>query len=794
MQWHILNCFEITNADALKADYRLVDVEGPFDPQMADGELAERNREQLLKRIAYEERIPVAYVGGGRQPIIAVPAGHELRTLEYHLAPDVATLHPRGRKETLCLGKLTDQTQRIGFAFLGWHLRSPLRADGRLWSTGPWTYFSRRPINYRDDHRRLDVFGGFGLRVGLRNGKPCVWVKLTHRYVESAWMLDAYESEGIREELRMRHLLYHYGHQWFSAQLLGLTGKSIAQQRFVPDGEREPISVYDYTTREVGGRKAPGWIASLNANSPAIEFRYSNDEKKRYGAASLCKLMLRTGDSAVSGLHRLSIKSPQRRFEQLASIVNLFLQNGSFDGEPIKLSSAPVRVQRRVFDVPAQEFGQGQTIHVGHDAAVGETRLQDLGRKRLELLLDPQGGVAVRSLLDAQYLLAPQSQPRAIVEDFQKRLEQTVRSILQRNFRFSCITYADRDARTLKQQAEAIIGAIDRAGVTSGRGVLMLPAAAKMDLHNFIKKKLQDRMQFQCVASEKLAEFYALKPRDGKAVYDVRDGLGNRYVSYRRCTAMGLLLVNRQWPWVLEKETYYDLYVGVDVLHNTAAFTFFADGGRECFLYSVTSRKKEKLSRSQVRSVIYEQLKEHLKRTGRVPRSVVMRRDGRCYGSERAGFRDAINQLISEGLLPSDVLFGVIDVHKTSAEGFRLVEILSDGRVRNPMIGSWEEIHADEGIVCTTGFPFRFQGTVKPLVVRIVAGDLKLEPVLEDTFAMSQLCWPVPDRCMRLSIDLKLCDDHLRSIAAQSDDDEGQFGDDEDERSEQAPVAAGWSA
>jgi len=47
---------------------------------------------------------------------------------------------------------------------------------------------------------------------------------------------------------------------------------------------------------------------------------------------------------------------------------------------------------------------------------------------------------------------------------------------------------------------------------------------------------------------------------------------------------------------------------------------------------------------------------------------------------------------------------------------------------------------------------------------------------LEDVFRMSQLCWPVPDRCMRLPIDIKLCDDFLRSTAGQAEDDEAMYG------------------
>ena len=87
------------------------------------------------------------------------------------------------------------------------------------------------------------------------------------------------------------------------------------------------------------------------------------------------------------------------------------------------------------------------------------------------------------------------------------------------------------------------------------------------------------------------------------------------------------------------------------------------------------------------------------------------------------------------------------------------------GRLVNPRIGSWRELNDREAILCTTGFPFRFDGTVKPLYIKLVRGDLDLAKMLEDTFAMSQLCWPVPNRCMRLPIDLKLCDDLLRATA-----------------------------
>jgi hypothetical protein len=108
-------------------------------------------------------------------------------------------------------------------------------------------------------------------------------------------------------------------------------------------------------------------------------------------------------------------------------------------------------------------------------------------------------------------------------------------------------------------------------------------------------------------------------------------------------------------------------------------------------------------------------------------------------------------------------------------------------------VGAWKALNRHEGVVCTTGFPFRFPGTVNPLFIRIIAGDLDIEKILEDTFDLSQLCWPAPDRCIRLSIDLKLCDDNLRANAADADEDEGQFGEEEPDDEAEERLAVGWN-
>lgn len=238
---------------------------------------------------------------------------------------------------------------------------------------------------------------------------------------------------------------------------------------------------------------------------------------------------------------------------------------------------------------------------------------------------------------------------------------------------------------------------------------------------------------------------------------------------------MGLMIVNRQWPWVLNKPTHYDVYIGLDVLDHTAAFTFLYEGGAACTMRDQESSHKEKLSRELVAKLVYDGLKQDLPDLDEPPRSIVLRRDGRLFESEWLGFVDAIKKLVAEGLLSADVLTGAVEVPKHYSYGIRLAESDMNG-LQNPVLGAWETFTESEGIVCTTGWPFNIPGTVEPLAVRVVRGNLNLAWILEDTFGLSQLCWPVPTACMRLPIDLKLCDEHLRAFAGRADEDNALFG------------------
>jgi hypothetical protein len=228
----------------------------------------------------------------------------------------------------------------------------------------------------------------------------------------------------------------------------------------------------------------------------------------------------------------------------------------------------------------------------------------------------------------------------------------------------------------------------------------------------------------------------------------------------------------------------YDTYIGFDVLNGHAAFTFFYEGGRHCYTRTFDSGQGEKILRAQVRKMIYDGLKFDLGIVN-TPSSVVLQRDGRLFKSEWLGFEDAMKQLVRENLLPAETVIGGIEIAKKFSSGLRLVRE-SSGRLQNPRIGTSLRISDDDGIVCTTGYPFAIPGTASPLAVRIVQGPINLDWAMEDIFHKSLLSWPTPGNCLSVPIDLKLCDEALRSFAGEAEDEIAIYGQEVDDSADVA--------
>ena len=757
----LLNLYQITGVAGLETEYRLIEIVGLHDSP-DDPDLIHENAGALVREVSSRFRCPAALVRQSGEYRLAVPAAREFGKFDVQVRPDVVRLEPRDNTHRLAFDALTPEQMPIAEQFLASELRAPLRRDRRLWSSYG-SFFFKKPTNIRDDKRDIDIFTGFGFRVVPFEGRLYVSLDLTTKFVETQWMMDAY-NEADLHGLRMRHALYLYGQRWYPIQFLGLTGQSIQEQGFVPNDAGPTRYVYEWTL-EACKDNPPHWIQRLDPTSPAIRYRYPGGSKTFVGALALCRLLLRTDDPERRRYQRSTTIPPDERVRQSTRIIENFFQGASFMGEALTVETTPHAQPVRRFKLPQLEFGQGKILSID-DAA-----LKDYGRSRLDHLLDPEGGIAITSPLDPQYLVMPKGLGRKVADDFGARLSKAMQALLQTSYQPKRVIYDDNGARTLKQQVDAVLKGLNDAGVRGGHGVLVLPNDARPDLHNFLKRELRDRLQVQCADAEALRAFYIDQVSGGRSRFGVVPRLEGKFHGYVRNLALGLLIVNRQWPWVLAHPTRYDAYIGLDVLKPMAAMSFFYNGGRRCVLRAAEAKGAEKLTSRQVNGMVLEGLRADLSQLATPPRSIILRRDGRAFRSEREGFLNAIDHLKREGLLHGDVATGVVEIAKRTSTGLRLFgQAPRDGGIRTPAIGSYSTLNNCEGIVATTGYPFRLPGTPQPLHIRIVQGDLNIESVLYDTFAMAQLAWAAPEASMRLPIDLNLIDDYLRSLAGAADD------------------------
>jgi hypothetical protein len=94
--------------------------------------------------------------------------------------------------------------------------------------------------------------------------------------------------------------------------------------------------------------------------------------------------------------------------------------------------------------------------------------------------------------------------------------------------------------------------------------------------------------------------------------------------------------------------------------------------------------------------------------------------------------------LIKEGIASPDAALTFLEIPKTAAASFRLLDVTTNGdgspHVGNPQIGNYYVLNPKEGFVCTTGRAFERKGTVHPLHVIKIEGPLPLKDCMEDLF------------------------------------------------------------
>lgn len=774
-----MNLFPIANAAALRVTVALYEVAG-----LPLGDPYEKSIDELRGAVARDTHGPVAVVRRGAQTLLAVPAGGQQPAAEYPLMPVAARLERRGER-LIDLAQPDAEQLAIGTRFLEFALRTPLRGDFSRWGMGR-TYYDKTPLNVNDRAARIDIYPGFVWSVVVHQGTLALALDVTNGYIERGWLIDQWTAQphGDPKRFNGRIVLYHFGPQWYTVKLKSITGQSISEQRFpiMENGQQRIIDVLAYTREKHG---IDPRVRGLDPASPAITYESRGRPSDSSAALALCKLTVQTKDAPE--LQRQSILEPPVRMDRIRQTVRKEFQRGRFFGTPIEISPEPLEIERRVFRVPAHQFGQNHTLAVeGADTPSGAevVSLADLGRRRLRLLTDVRVGPLSRQPFGPQYAFVPEQMPRGIADALVGEFERQMAELSARtDYKIELVLYPDTGP-SLPTQRQAVQNVVREHRAGRGHALFVLPPGAHHLLHNTLKQDFGMALQVQCVDAHKLGTFF---DRNG-GQYVVAERTRSIFRSYVRNLVLPMLELNRHWLWSLATPLHYDLHIGVDVLNGTAGITLVADGARHIAFSHHAAFRHEKLARRQVRQILRDEIAAFVRPLGVRPRSILVQRDGRVFTTEIEGINLAFADLQRDGVLGLDTRVDIVELRKRNASGLRLFEGVALGALHNPLIGSWSMQAPRDAIVALTGQPFRLRGTANPLSVHLADGDGPLEDSLEDIFALSQLAFTAPDQCSKLPITIKLCDDFLRPIASRVDAAAGTYGEDEVDEDEDGEV------
>jgi hypothetical protein len=788
MQQTCLISFEILNIKDLAFHYNLFKVSG-VDPSV---ESYNKSISALVKKVGSEIRnivVPTKLEGVNH---LALPASAEPPQDKHTVGVHIFELQKLDFSGVIRFTTIEPEALSLAQEFLrGAIKRFLMRNRTELWGDGSRSYFTKTPFF---GNSRLQVYGGFSFDVIVMADKTfAVTIDVSSRYV-SPFTLKELLQNGTALNVSPRkplHCLYEMCQDWFSIEVTGILNTPVSEQHFSFNGEDR--TVYDHTLKGAMSDVLEDYKRKMQPSDPTITFRYPNKRSQLilHAASSLARPKYNTEHEYVKQVHRNSILAPQKRASLASAYLRKYLFGVALDGKKMVFASEPLKVPSKIFAVPDILVGNHQVLHVKNGTTRG-IQLEELGKERLRSFLN-NGVLDKESPFRQTYFLVPDTMinRKGVVTDFQARIIELIRQVSDQQFPLRVIPYQVASSLTLREQFNAIKTAIGGIGIQTGCLIVLLPKHSRPGLHNQLKKEYYKNYWMQCAKEDRLLSFFEQRAdQHGNTLFQVIPSDEKKYNSYVRYFVLGLLQVHRRWISCLKTPLHYDIHLGIDVLNDFWGFTFVYEGGKHCNFYPEqrpTSQRdyKEKIPKSKMYSVLYENLKDHITSLKLKPNSLLVHRDGRSFDSEIHGLEKAIQQLVAERVLPENFSFGIVEIHKSTGTKLRLVQ-KQDGSTQfeNPVIGSYYLFgaFATEAAIATTGYPFSksgnnpygFDGTALPLLIKLAYGDLELEKVAEDVFNLACLAWSAPDKASRLHLPIKLGDDYLEPIASKVDEDDSE--------------------
>lgn len=786
------NIYLIDNLADLNCKYKVYRVKG-LAPESED---FHRNTQFLIDKLSRGTKSPCALFRATEGVFIAQPEGYPDLPATYELIRAKVIIEKQSDLRELNFNSLDSQTSKIALRFLKFAIDGCLHANPALWLPHSGASFFNKEADPEFNSNAVDLYRGFAIRlISLDDGKIGICVDTRNKYVSKIPLPTKFPTaDEFRKKYKGLNCLYEYGNIWYEIRIEALSDLTVSEVSH-PEGG----TLYDDVHRKAGKVKSPNLLALPQDCSVLIY--YTSRGEQRNVPSGLCRPTFNTEHPDIRDLHQRTLKPPIERRKEIQIVVDRYLGDLRLGNTKIVLSQKPSVMDTRVFKVPELEFGNKKILSLQNNGHVQSIPFSDFGKKKREFMYSQDAGLFVRKPFDRQYIILPksihESFGKLFIEDIKREIGILNPTGKNLPYELIEIPYNDSIQKSVHNLAQEILKAVDEYKPAEGFGIVMIPTLSlrtsrKEDqLANFVMRKLRERNLYVSVIHDSTVK--RTFEKDGSQEVS---GAGWRHTSshdqlrvYRgyvkNVVLNKILLLNSYWPFVLKTALNADLTIGIDVKNNTAGFTLVYKSGGEIRFFSSESDQREQLSKGHIRTRIIEILREERELLlSKNVKNIVIQRQGRLFNSEKDGIVEALKIAAQEQLISSEYACTFVDIRKTAGLPFRLFEVVSNvgtqGEfIRNPKIGSYVTMASMEGFICNTGYPFQRRGTVRPLHVIKIEGNMPIESILQDVFYLSNLTWTKVDDCSRDPLTVKMNDIRLREIAGEYSQEALDFGDEE---------------
>lgn len=770
------NIFPLIDLDSLSSKYKLYNIKGLNQGAQKNKDECYKRVNSLVTRLSYSLQIPVTYIQEQDEFFLVVRDDAEELPEWIDVVRTRLQLERLNETFDLNYADRSPNNDRICVKFLQFLLREPLGRDSRLWSPGAGRpFFDLTPFPIGD---KILQHTGFKPRIVItHDGGIGICVDITHKYT-SRNPLPTYLSRREFSRLANRHFIYRFGHRWYQIKAEYLDEFNVSQSTI--DTEKGMVTTIDFIYANTE-KPFPKDLLNLPMDAAVIGY-FNNRGEDRKAPAALCYQVFGPHDWVMKKHHRESILQPGERRSLIHKYVDEHLKNLRVGDTDLMISDKPLTIPARKFFVPDLEFANSRVLSVKGTKNSQHVSLDNLGETRLSLLKDGPGFFDNRPL-GYHYLILPYTVANSYGEKFTEDLKEMVDRLFPQEFGFNpqIVIYDDRGEKIWAEQAAAIKTAAEKHCQKEGFAVVMVHMTEDRKVRDedtlaaAVMKELHDLKIYSTVIHTSFTKncYKFGRGKDGKPYCSVRHNERNRLSGYLQGVALNKILLNDfRIPFRLSTKLHADLTVGIDVKNHTAGFVIIGKRGESIrFDFDFEQTEKEKISFKRMKKCFKRILNEEIDYSQDVLENIVFHRDGKFFEEEIEAIEETVNELKQLGSLPQNLKITFLEIHKKSEAPFRLFEVnkqdFGRDQVWNPQVGYYYISNEQNGYVCSTGRAFRRKGTVNPLHVKYVKGELEFEKCLEDVYFLTTLTWTNPRDCAREPITIRLTDRYLSEEAGE---------------------------